>query len=282
MIIDGGNGVRLLGFHSTQRDNNPRGLVLLLHGWEGSVDSTYILHIGRYLFKSGYDIFRLNLRDHGKSHHLNEGLFHGARIEEVLGATEKIARLSGQKPFYIIGFSLGGNFALRIALNNSLDTLKQVFCISPLLDPCRTTQAIDEGFSPYRNYFLKKWKRSLREKERLFPRLYNFEKTYKIRSLIALTDYIVKNHSTFQDCQDYFSRYTLLGNAFSGLGLPVTIYAAMDDPVIPVSDYYSLNTNNNMHILLQPYGGHCGFVDTLMSDTWYERRINAMLNEMRA
>jgi predicted alpha/beta-fold hydrolase len=277
MIIDGGGGVRLLGFHSAHPDNDSRGLVLLLHGWEGSVNSAYMLHTGRYLFNRGYNVFRLNLRDHGESHHLNRGLFHGARIEEVVKAAENISTLSRRKPFYIVGFSLGGNFALRIALN-PFDKLKHVLCVSPLLDPYKTTLAIDRGLFPYRYYFLIKWKRSLRKKEGLFPHLYNFEKTYPMRSLMEITDYFVNNYSDFKDYRDYFSRYTLLGDTFSKLRLPVTIYAASDDPVIPVSDYRTLDTNHNMHISLQPYGGHCGFIDTLMSGTWYERRIREVLD----
>ena len=74
MILDAGEGIRLLGFHSPQPDKRAKGLVILLHGWEGSSDSTYILRAGRCLYRHGYDVFRLNYRDHGESHHLNEGL----------------------------------------------------------------------------------------------------------------------------------------------------------------------------------------------------------------
>ena len=35
----------------------------------------------------GFDVFRLNLRDHGTSHHLNPELFHSNRISEVVGAS---------------------------------------------------------------------------------------------------------------------------------------------------------------------------------------------------
>ena len=36
-ILDCGNGVRLQGFHSAQTERGQaRGLVVLLHGWEGS------------------------------------------------------------------------------------------------------------------------------------------------------------------------------------------------------------------------------------------------------
>ena len=116
MIVDAGNGVRLLGCHSRQCGRQPRGLIILLHGWEGSADSTYMRSTGRFFYRRGYDIFRLNLRDHGRSHHLNRGLFHGALTEETAHAVANICRLLPDGPCYLVGFSLGGNFALRIAL----------------------------------------------------------------------------------------------------------------------------------------------------------------------
>ena len=123
LILDAGGGVRLQGFWS-RHDPTGRGLVAMIHGWEGSAASAYMLSCGRTLFREGFDIFRLNLRDHGDSHHLNEDLFHGARIDEVFQAMTAVAALSPGTPFFIVGFSLGGNFALRIALragNGSLD-----------------------------------------------------------------------------------------------------------------------------------------------------------------
>ncbi|HYM35116.1 MAG TPA: hypothetical protein VET48_06930, partial [Steroidobacteraceae bacterium] len=58
-ILDCGDGVRLMGFHSS-RAGSARPLVVLMHGWEGSADSLYVLSLGSYLFGKGFDIFRLN------------------------------------------------------------------------------------------------------------------------------------------------------------------------------------------------------------------------------
>ena len=47
-------------------------------------------------------------------------------------------------PAFIVGFSLGGNFALRIARRcrrEPIDNLRHVFCISPVLDPEKATAA---------------------------------------------------------------------------------------------------------------------------------------------
>ena len=122
-IVSTGNGGRLLGYYSRQTQRPPRALIILVHGWEKSADSTYMLSTGRYFYRKGYDIFRLNLWDHGNSHHLNPGLFHGAMTEETAEAVANAAMLLPDRPCYLIGFSLGGNFALRIALRQSISPI---------------------------------------------------------------------------------------------------------------------------------------------------------------
>ena len=116
-ILDCGDGVRLQGFHARQvAQAQARGLVVLLHGWEGSAQSSYVLNVGARLLREGWDVFRLNFRDHGGSHHLNREMFHSCRIGEVVGAVGEIGRRFGERPLAIAGFSLGGNFALRVGL----------------------------------------------------------------------------------------------------------------------------------------------------------------------
>ena len=92
-VLDCGAGVRLSGYHSRQQDvGRPAAttLVVLLHGWEGSAQSLYVLALGSHLFDRGYDVFRLNFRDHGGSHGLNPGLFHSCRLDEVVGAVAQL------------------------------------------------------------------------------------------------------------------------------------------------------------------------------------------------
>jgi hypothetical protein len=39
-IVSTGNGGRLLGYNSRQTVRSPKALIILIHGWEGSADST--------------------------------------------------------------------------------------------------------------------------------------------------------------------------------------------------------------------------------------------------
>ena len=140
VIIETADGVRLQGYHSPQEASDGRGLVILLHGWEGSVDSTYIACASKALFRRGYDIFRLNFRDHGSSHHLNQGIFYAILIEEVFQAIQQISGNEEHKAVFLVGFSLGGNFALRIAgkmQHHTIENLQHVVAISPVLDPIK-------------------------------------------------------------------------------------------------------------------------------------------------
>jgi uncharacterized protein len=276
VIVDAGEGVRLLGYHSRQQKRAPRGLIILIHGWEGSSDSTYVLSTGRFLFRRGYEIFRLNLRDHGKSHHLNLGLFHGALTDETAQAVGNIAGLRPDRPCYLVGFSLGGNFALRIALRQSdlaIPNLRRAFSISPALDPYRSTLAIDESLPIYRNYFLAKWKRSLRRKESCFPEVYRFGHILHHKTCMALTEAIMPWYTEFGNYRDYFRRYTLTGDLLAPLAFPVTVITSTDDPVVPVEDFRRLPKNPFLDLSIQPYGGHCGFLDPFPFGCWYERKI---------
>jgi len=75
--------------------------------------------------------------------------FHGALLQETFDAVNYISQKQDKIPVYLIGFSLGGNFALRIAMKHRLTpivNLKHVFAISPPLDPYKSSLAIDRYF----------------------------------------------------------------------------------------------------------------------------------------
>jgi predicted alpha/beta-fold hydrolase len=282
VIVDGGNDVRLLGYHSVQSDQPGKALIILIHGWEGSSESAYIQSSGKFLFGKGYHIFRLNLRDHGESHHLNEGLFHGALIDETVEAVSNICRSVNNLPVYLVGFSLGGNFGLRIAMRQSpcrIANLKHVFAISPPLDPYKATRCIDESLPFYRYYFLKKWKRSLRKKQSLFPDKYDFNGILHLKTCLGLTQGIMPWYPEYSDYRLYFKQYTLLDDTFSNLSMPVTVVTAEDDPFIPVADFRHLKKNPHLHLLIQRYGGHCGFLEFFPYDCWYDRLIDRTIQK---
>ncbi|MEE9912617.1 MAG: alpha/beta fold hydrolase [Deltaproteobacteria bacterium] len=278
MIIDTTDGAKLLAHFSHHPES--RGLFIILHGWEGSSSSAYVLAAGSYYFNRGFSVSRLNLRDHGESHHLNAGLFHGALLQETFDAIQLLARQNRDLPVYLLGFSLGANFALRVAIKHAqtpICGLRHVFAVSPPLDPYKTTLAIDNSMAFYRKYFLKKWRRSLKIKQQLFPDLYNFDTMLRARTCMALTSDMMAYFPQFPSYRDYFKLYTLNQKSFQDLNLPVNIFIAEDDPVIPLDDFQSLRDNQYLTISRQPFGGHCGFIDLFPYRRWYNEKISEIL-----
>src|SRR5450755_4468569 len=101
ILLDCGDGVRLQCFHSDPaRCGIARAarVAVLVHGWEGNAEALYILSLAQQLFDLGFDVVRLNLRDHGDTHHLNRELFHSCRLPEVLGAIRRLQGIFAGKP----------------------------------------------------------------------------------------------------------------------------------------------------------------------------------------
>ena len=186
------------------------------------------------------------------------------------------------EPCHLVGFSLGGNFGLRIALRLSpgqAGNLGNIIAISPVLDPLKATHAIDGGFFVYRDYFVKKWKRSLGIKQRLFPGLYDFNDVMGLKSCMAITERVIPRYTPFRDVLEYFRTYRLAGADFSRLAVPVTILASEDDPVIPVDDFRTLRGNDRLRVFIERYGGHCGFLQNLRLRVWFEDLIERIIRD---
>jgi predicted alpha/beta-fold hydrolase len=286
-VLDGGEGVRLQGFYSAQPvdksgSGKSRGLVVLLHGWEGSVNSNYVLSNGARLYAAGFDVFRLNFRDHGDTHHLNPGIFHSCRLKEVVCALKDLQERNGSQDWYLAGYSLGGNFALRVALKAESAGLKlrQVVSVCPVIDPALAMNAMERGLKFYERYFERKWGRSLGIKKISFPDLYGDSTWEDIRGLRALTHYLATHYAGFKDAESYFDGYSIAKNRLEPLKVPSTILTAADDPVVPVSCFYDLPDVPTLEVLVTQHGGHCGFLknwklESLAEDVILDRMSKA-------
>lgn len=281
-IIETDVGTKLLGYHSEQPVQSAKGLAVLLSGWEGSADSTYLLRCGKMLYRQGYDVFRLNYRDHGPSHHLNSGIFYAVLLEEVYEAIAQLANGTRNRPVFLIGFSLGGNFVLRIlqkCVQSPIANLRHAVSISPVLNPKRSTQTID-GIAFIRRYFLAKWRRSLRKKQSLFPDLYDFTPVERLKTIQAVTDFLLAKYSDFESAQDYFNAYAVMGSAVADINIPTTVITAADDPIIPVSDFYDFVPNEHLALVIHPHGGHNGFISGYNLQSWYETHIVTLFDKI--
>jgi hypothetical protein len=286
-LLDGGDGVRLLGLHSVIPGAEPRGLALLLHGWEGSTESSYMRLTAAHLLGRGFAVFRLNFRDHGDSHHLNEALFHSNRIDEVVHAAVDLSRRllpHAGAPLVAAGYSLGGNFALRLALRAPAAglVLERVAAVCPVLDPAVTMTQMERGWRVYLRHFENRWRESLQRKRALFPQQHDFDDGTLKLDMRQLTEWLVLRHTDFGSLDAYFDGYSIAGDRLAALQVPADVLMAADDPVIPVAEFSALRLPASARLEIAERGGHCGFLLNARMDgfaeTWVADRLAAILD----
>ena len=277
-LLDCGDGIRLQAFFSRPATSLGKTAVLL-HGWEGNSNTLYILSLAQKLFAGGFDVVRLNLRDHGATHHLNSELFHSCLLPEVVGAFRRIQSMLPGQLLHLAGFSLGGNFALRVAAQADAAGLKiaKVVAISPELDPAETLRAVERGFSFYHRYFMRKWGLSLLRKQAAWPSVYDFAGMLRLPDLRQMTQEMVRRFTPFGSLDEYLRGYSITGDKLASLTVPARVITACDDPIVPVSGLQRLPRLPGLSVTVTRHGGHCGFFDQLAGPSWLENHLVAEL-----
>ena len=268
LLLQAADGTRLLAELDRAAHNPRSALVVLLHGWEGCSRSAYLVTMADQLLARGYDVLRVNLRDHGDSHHLNRELLQG------------FVDTNSYSRFYIAGFSLGGSFALRIAADAGTELgLRACVAVCPPVDPAHAMDALNNGFFAYERYFFKQWQGSLRRKLQHFPDLDYAAELAQAKSLDDLNRLFIPRHTPYERIEDYFAAYALVGSRLAALAVPGYLIAALDDPIIPVEDVERIDPIDKLRIETYRNGGRCGFIETLAAHSWIEARILQLLEE---
>lgn len=273
------NEVKLQGFLNRQNSTKRKPLVMILHGWLGCTDSLYLLPLASKLYTNGFHVFRLNFRDHGGTQHLNQELFHSCRLTEVLDTCKVIQQQVQHSNFYIVGYSLGGNFALRIgaeAKNNNL-IINKIISVCPVMNAVNALNETKSMLRIYTKYYLRRWKNMLRIKHEHFPKLYDLTTINEQTSLISMTEHLLLQHTEFDSVQEYLQGYSITGDCLKTLSVESHAYIAEDDPVIPSHDVKSLYMSDYLNIHHTQFGGHCGYLKGLWNTNWMDEQIIKIL-----
>ncbi|WP_152563353.1 YheT family hydrolase [Ruegeria halocynthiae] len=252
-----------------------KGLVILLHGWLGTPQSAYVVSTAKYLYAQGYSVCRMTLPEHGDAIALNSDFLHAARTDELYRAVEQVAAWAEAQPVGLVGYSLGGNFALRVARglrDRPIPQLTRIYAVSPLFNPASAAVMID-GNPLLRSYFTRKLRKWLRDKNAAFPDQYPIADILGCSTITDMSHLIVGRWTGFAHLSDYFAAYQLAAGDMRGCPLPLTIFGAHDDPVVDAADVAKLRDMSGVDLHLSARGGHNGFCDTLAGPSYFDRVI---------
>ena len=279
-------GVRILA-HCRWQTGAPAAVkehptLLLLHGLEGSSASRYMIGAAGKAFAIGFNVVRLNLRNCGDTEHLTPTLYNSGLSGDIRAVIKELIEIDGLRRIFLVGFSMSGNIALKLAGEDSVDVppeLAAICAVSPSIDLSSCAEAINRRANwVYQQSFLRSLRRRIRNKQKLYPELYDTSDLHLVRTIRDFDERYTAVDGGYKGADDYYSRASALP-LIPSIRVPSLIIHAQDDPFIPFEPLRDASVTTNPYVLLlaTPQGGHVGFVAADTQDGedrfWAENRV---------
>jgi predicted alpha/beta-fold hydrolase len=258
-------GVKVLARCRWQPRRDEHATIVIWHGIEGSTSSNYMLATAEKGFKAGFNIIRVNLRNCGGTEHLTPTLYHGGLSEDLRAVINELIEEDQVSRMFVAGFSLGGNLVLKLAGEYGDDPPPEILgvcAVSPSVDLIASAKLILKGSNwIYQQDFVRRLKKRIRTKHKLFPDLYDISGLGEVRTLREFDERFTAPAHGFADADDYYYRSSSI-RVLDLIRIPTLIIHAEDDPFIPFAPLLDPAVVNNPYILLlaPQQGGHVAFL----------------------
>lgn len=263
--------------HAQKPEGEPRGEVILIHGLEGSSTSGYARSMAHAALSRGFAVHRFNMRGCGGTEKLALLSYHAGQTCDVLAVIRERATAS-KAPLFLIGYSLGGNVALKLAGElgrEAAGLIAGVAAVSAPIELALSAAALERRANLlYQDRFVKRLKDRVRRKHPMSPDLYPLEPLDKIRTVIEFDNHYTAKIFGFGTAANYFQ--TQSSNQFlEQIRIPTLLVHAQDDPLVPFQMYRhpAFRRNPQLHLLAPDHGGHLGFLSRHRPRFWLDETI---------
>jgi predicted alpha/beta-fold hydrolase len=285
------SGIRVLTRCNWQPERTSHPTLLLVHGLEGSAESSYMRGTSYKAFHHGMNVVRMNLRNCGGSMHLTPTLYNAGLSADVIKIVRELNE-ENLRNIFIAGTSLGGNIVMKAAGelgSEGPQLLAGVAAVSPSIDLDACVTAMERPSNRrYERHFLKTLKRKIREKAKAHPDRYDVSLLEKINSMRSFDDAFTAPAGGYGTAANYYATASAI-NVVHKIQVPTLIIASQDDPLIPFSIFeHAALQNNNIELLATKYGGHAGYIHhaserlPVLDSFWAENRIVQFCQEVFA
>src|SRR5579875_1466214 len=259
-------------------------LALLVHGLSGSHASPHIRRLAALHLARRVRVVRMDLRGAGAGVGLARGVYHAGRSDDVRAALTEIHRWSPTSPLLLIGLSLGGALALRMAgeaADRPPPGLTRLVAVSPPIDLPRCSALLSLPQNRiYEDSFLRDLLIEARQRQRFFPDLPPLRLPCCRLTMRLFDDLYTAPRSGFADAWDYYRKASCAA-LVPNIQVPTLVLTARDDPFIAVEPFEELKVPANILIRIVEHGGHLGFLgwDGRGGIRWADRYIVEWITE---
>jgi predicted alpha/beta-fold hydrolase len=256
--------------------NLDKPLVILLHGLEGSIESSYAKGMLAALSRAGLRSLFMNFRSCSDEPNRHLQSYHAGETRDLSFVLETLKKRYPSLPIGAVGVSLGGNVLLKYlgesGLNNPISAAVAI-SVPFLLNRC--ADKLEKGFSQiYQKHLLSLLKKKILKKE--IPTDLRDIKTLK--TFWEFDHFFTAPLYGFTDAKDYYNRSSSF-YYLPEIKRKTLLIQALNDPFLP-SDAIPKNLPPNVELELSKEGGHVGFISGNLPwrpKWWLEERVPAYL-----
>ncbi|MFL5329329.1 MAG: YheT family hydrolase [Gemmataceae bacterium] len=237
-------------------------VTIVIHGLTGSYRSSGVVALARHLFAQGVRVFRLDLRGAGAGLRVARRTYNAGCSGDVRAALAAVSTLAPNSPLWLVGTSLGGNVALKLAgelPQHPVPQLAKVAVLNPPADLHACVTRIEER----RNRFYE-WRfvTELLGADRLRAKIFGGEAPPEKARRLRLRDYddrYTAPRGGFSGVSDYYTRASS-ASLVPHITVPTLILTSRDDPFIAVESLEAMSRPSHVELRIASSGGHTGFL----------------------
>jgi predicted alpha/beta-fold hydrolase len=277
---DTGAEIRVQCVCHWQQERERKLTVIIVHGLEGSVESKYVIGTGSKAWAAGMNVVRMNMRNCGDTEALAPTLYHSGLSADVGAVAEELVREDALERIAIVGFSMGGNLALKLAGEwgaHGPSQVKVFAAVSPAMDLAASADALHRWSNRiYEWKFLMGLRNRYRRKANLFPDRYDLSHGNWYSSIREFDDRITARYEGFAGAEDYYTRSSA-SRVADQIRIPTLIIHSVDDPFIRLLPETRVKLAENPAVTLveTQHGGHCAFLAEAIGydGRWAEKTV---------
>lgn len=259
-------------------------LVIILHGFEGSIESHYAKGMLKQIDSCGWRGVFMHFRGcSGEPNRLPRG-YHSGETHDVAYVAQVLLNREPNTCMAAIGYSLGGNVLLKwLGETGAESPLKAAIAISVPFELHKAAQRIQKGFSRiYQWYFLKCLRERLSHKFQQVPPPIDPTFLSEAQTICDFDDAYTAPLHGFSGVDEYYNTASSRQYLHS-IRVPTLVLHAKDDPFMTEDVIPSDNELSSfVKLEITEAGGHVGFVSghfPWSPHYWLEERAPEFLQE---
>ncbi|MGH8585020.1 MAG: hydrolase [Gammaproteobacteria bacterium] len=258
------------------------GIVVVLHGLEGSAYSAYALATLAAVRRHGWQGVVMHFRGCSGMPNRLPRSYHSGETGDLGFLIEILHARYPHLPLCAVGYSLGGNVLLKyLGERGDLAGLAGAVAVSVPFDLDKAARRMERGFSRLYQWFLVgKLRAKTAHKFAAMPSPINLRRLGALRTFRAFDGTVTAPLHGFDSAEDYYARSSSR-QFLRAITAPTLILHASDDPFMtPDAVPTPAELAPSIHLDLQAHGGHVGFVAGSVPGRpryWLDERIPAFL-----